>query len=87
MWGAGAKGVMFLNLVPGAESIREVVDMNPRKQGMFVAGTGQMIVAPEVLSDDSPDAVIVLNSAYRAEIAARLQAMGLAEAEIVTTAF
>jgi hypothetical protein len=87
LWGAGAKGVMFLNLVPGAESIREVVDMNPRKQGMFVAGTGQMIVAPEALSDDSPDVVIVLNSAYSSEIAARLKAMGLAEAEIVTRAF
>ncbi len=48
-WGAGAKGVSFLNLVPGASQIPIVVDSNPRKQGMYVPGTGQLIVAPEEL--------------------------------------
>jgi SAM-dependent methyltransferase len=84
LWGAGSKGVTFLNLVPGAGSIRAVVDLNPRKQGMFVAGTGQRIVPPEALPDYSPDIVIVLNPAYRSEISAKLRAIGLPAAEIVT---
>ena len=84
-WGAGSKGVTFLNLVPGARSIRPVVDLNPRKQGMFVAGTGQLIVSPEALADYSPEIVIVLNPAYRSEITARLMAIGLPAAKIVTS--
>jgi SAM-dependent methyltransferase len=84
-WGAGSKGVTFLNLVPGARSIRPVVDLNPRKQGMFVAGTGQLIVSPESLADYSPEIVIVLNPAYRSEITARLMAIGLPAAKIVTS--
>lgn len=85
IWGAGSKGVMFLNLIPGARSIAAVVDVNPRKQGMFVAGTGQQIISPEALAGFSPDLVIVLNPAYRSEIAARLMAIGVPAAEVVTS--
>ena len=54
-WGAGAKGVSFLNLVPGAEKIPAVVDSNPRKQGMFVPGTGQQIASPGALGRLQPN--------------------------------
>lgn len=84
IWGAGAKGVMFLNLIPGASKIPVVVDLNPRKHGMFVAGTGQEIISPEALAGYRPDVVIVLNPAYRSEIAARLVGIGVPAAEVVT---
>src|SRR5262249_45614911 len=51
VWGAGAKGVTFCNLLdPTCERLRCVVDVNPAKQGRFVAGTGHPIISPDELS-------------------------------------
>ncbi len=77
IWGAGAKAVSFLNLVGAGDAIEWVVDVNPGKQGSFVAGTGQAIVAPDRLVEISPDVVVVMNPIYRAEIEAELDRMGL----------
>lgn len=84
-WGAGAKGVTFLNVVPGAERIGDVVDLNVRKQGMYVPGTGQCIAAPISLKLSRPTRVICLNPGYSSEIASMLRSMGV-ESEIVTDA-
>jgi SAM-dependent methyltransferase len=67
-WGAGSKGVTFLNLLKIKDSIQYVVDLNPRKQGMYVAGTGQKIVPPEFLREYQPDVVFVMNHIYENEI-------------------
>jgi SAM-dependent methyltransferase len=77
LWGGGAKGTTFLNLVDGAEHVGAVVDLNPRKQGTFVPGTGHPIVAPEALVGRAPARVIVMNPLYRDEIAARLAELEL----------
>jgi SAM-dependent methyltransferase len=82
LWGAGAKGTMFLNLVPGGDAIRHVVDVNPRKQGKYVPGTGQRIVAPEELRAVDLGAVVVMNPIYRDEIAATLAELEL-DAELI----
>lgn len=68
VWGAGSKGVTFLNVLGVGEEIRYVVDVNPRKHGRHVAGTGQQIVAPGFLRGYRPDAAIVMNRIYAAEI-------------------
>ena len=71
LWGAGSKGVSFLNFL-GLEAplpVGLIVDQNPRKQGGFVGGTGQLIVAPDALPDAQPDTVVIMNSVYRGEIA------------------
>jgi hypothetical protein len=68
VWGAGSKGVTFLNIVPGASIVRHVVDVNPRKHGKFIAGTGQLIVPPQFLSDYQPHVIIVMNGIYHDEI-------------------
>jgi SAM-dependent methyltransferase len=74
IWGAGAKGATFSNLVdPDARLIDCVVDLNPAKQGKFIPGTGHPIVAPEALGPRHVSAVLVMNPNYRAEIAALLQ--------------
>lgn len=77
LWGAGSKGVNFLNVFRREEAIEFVVDLNPFKQGMFIPGTGQKIVAPEFLPRYRPDVVVVMNSIYQKEIAARLKTLGL----------
>ena len=51
LWGAGSKGVTFLNVVGRDARITAVVDINPKKIGHFAAGTGHPIVAPEALTD------------------------------------
>jgi len=68
VWGAGSKGVTFLNAMATGDEIVAVVDINPRKQGKFVPGTGQQIVPPSALVEIRPDFVIIMNANYRDEI-------------------
>ena len=77
IWGAGSKGVTFLNTVASDGVVDRAVDINPRKLGMHVAGSGQPIVAPEALADDPPDAVLIMNPNYRGEIEASLADLGV----------
>ena len=82
LWGAGSKGISFLNLVPAAAEIARVVDVNPRKRGLYVPGTAHRISAPEDVAGAELDVVVVLNPLYEAEIRQRLAGLGV-EAETV----
>jgi SAM-dependent methyltransferase len=77
MWGAGAKGTMFLNTLRPRQ-IDYVVDVNPRKQDKYIAGTAQRIVSPAFLKQHKPDIIIYQNSNYREEIARQAQSIGCA---------
>ena len=77
VWGGGSKGVTFLNVLQPGETVGCMVDINPRKQGMFVSGTGQAVVGPEYLKTYKPDVVIIMNPVYREEIAAQLAGLGV----------
>jgi hypothetical protein len=59
------------------DAITYVVDINPRKHGHFVTGTGQQIVPPEFLQEYQPDVVIVMNPIYKDEIKKTLGQFGL----------
>jgi SAM-dependent methyltransferase len=76
VWGGGSKGVTFLNIFD-AKQVAYMVDINPRKHGKYVAGTGHQIVPPEFLAEYKPDAVIVMNAVYEAEISTRLDQLGV----------
>ena len=78
LWGGGAKGVSFLNMLGVGSEIDYVVDINPGKQGRYIAGTGQQITSPQFLKKYVPHTVIVLNPAYRNEIQDMLDNLGLA---------
>ena len=75
MWGAGSKGVTFLNMLKVHDEIEYVIDMNPRKQSRYVPGTGQRIVSPEELRHAQPDLIIVMNAIYRNEIRQMMSSM------------
>ena len=77
VWGSGSKGVAFLTTLGIKESVEYVVDINPHRQGTYMAGTGQAIVAPEFLKKYQPDAVIIMNAIYKTEIEEDLKTMGL----------
>jgi SAM-dependent methyltransferase len=76
IWGAGSKGVTFLNTLKTQDQIQYAVDINPRKQGKYIPGTGQKIVSPEFLRDYQPDIVIVMNPIYKDEIHQLAQKLG-----------
>lgn len=69
IWGAGAKGVTFLNLLDPQRAIVDfVVDINPRKHHLFVPCTAHPIVAPSGLFGSGVTDVIVMNGNYVGEI-------------------
>jgi SAM-dependent methyltransferase len=76
IWGAGSKGVAYLNglLLP---EIEYAVDINPYKHGMFMAGTAQQIVAPEFLAVYQPELVVAMNPIYVDDIRADLDRLGV----------
>lgn len=77
VWGAGSKGTSFLTMVPGAEHVTTVVDVNPAKAGRHVPGSGHRISAPDELVGHDVAHVVVMNPIYRDEIAAQLDALGV----------
>ena len=78
VWGAGAKGVTFVNLVdPGRQWLDCVVDLNPNKQGHFVAGTGHAIVGYRELAPRGVAAAILMNPNYRGENRRLLEEAGI----------
>lgn len=72
LWGAGARAVTWLNVVPGAKDIAVVIDANPHKWGRYVPGTGQKVVAPDDPVVRDVETVVVMNPVYQEEITARL---------------
>jgi SAM-dependent methyltransferase len=77
LWGAGAKGAMFLNAFNHASTLEYVVDVNPHKWGLYVPGTGQKVVSPEFLKTYKPDVLLIANPNYRDEISRQLSTLGV----------
>lgn len=77
LWGAGARGVSFLNILGAGEEVECVVDINPRKHGLFMAGTGHPIVSPDALPSRGLDTVVLTNPIYEHEIRRSLKSIGL----------
>ena len=84
IWGAGSKGVAFLTTLAGGDEVAYAVDINPYKQGKFLAGTGHEVLAPDALPASPPDLVVAMNDVYVGEIRARLDALGLADTELIS---
>jgi SAM-dependent methyltransferase len=79
VWGAGTKGVTFLNTFPEhADLVSCVVDRNPRKRGCFIPVSAHPIVAPDDLRSEPPDVVVVMNPLYVREVTEELARMGVA---------
>ncbi|MFL8675406.1 class I SAM-dependent methyltransferase [Clostridioides sp. GD02404] len=69
IWGAGAKGVTFLNNIdPQHKFIDCVIDINENKQHKFIPGTGHEIVSFKDICMRKIDKIIVMNWNYEDEI-------------------
>ena len=78
LWGAAAKGATFASLVdPDCTCVDCLVDVNPAKQGKFLAGTGHPIVGPDELKPRRIRTVLILNPNYRSEIERTIADAGL----------
>lgn len=78
IWGAGAKGSTFLNLMDrNRKKISYVVDINPLKQNRFIAGTGHPVYSPERLHAEEPGTIIIMNENYKEEIVKMINNPGI----------
>lgn len=77
LWGSGSKAVSFLTTLRVFEEIEYVVDINPYRQGCYMAGTGQRIISPKILAQYRPDLIILMNPVYEAEIRRDISRMDL----------
>jgi hypothetical protein len=81
VWGGGAKGTAFLNVLH-PRNIEFIVDVNPIKQAKYIPVTGQEIVPPEFLREYQPGVIVVMNPNYREEIQKHVAELGI-KAELV----
>lgn len=69
LWGAGAKGATLACLVdPDTTLVDCLVDINPRKQGTYLAMTAHPIVSPHDAVQRGVRTVLLLNPNYRGEV-------------------
>ncbi len=83
IWGAGAKGVTLANLLDAEARLFDcIIDINPNKQGCFIAGSGHQILSPRAAAARGVEAALLTNPNYRAEIEAMAPAMTLLEPDL-----
>ena len=71
IWGGASKGVVFaIHMRRHGAPVEGMVDINPAKQGKFVAVTGMRVESPEEMLDRLPNGIdiIVMNPNYLKEI-------------------
>lgn len=79
IWGAGAKGVTLANLLdPVGDRFDCVIDINPKKQGGFIAGSGHPIVGLSEALNRGVGVAVLTNPNYRLEIEAMVGQAGAA---------
>jgi len=75
LWGSGAKGVMYANMIDtNSEFISGIVDVNPDKQGGFIPGSGHKVISPDHLPQTG--SVIIMNENYTEEIKKQISSHG-----------
>lgn len=72
LWGAAAKGVMCCNLLKEF-GIVGCVDQNHNKQGKYIPGTGEKVIAPSDMLNLPAKIVLVENDVYLDEIRTEVQ--------------
>lgn len=82
VWGAGSKGVAFLNAIAATDTgsgalaaIDAVIDVNERKRHRHVPGVGTVVQTPGDVADRI-DTVLVMNPIYLDEIRATGETLG-----------
>lgn len=78
LWGAGAKGVTFANMIdPDRKWIDCIIDLNPNKQGKYIPGAAHSIVKYHDIADRGITTAILMNPNYYQENLVLLKASNL----------
>ena len=78
IWGAGAKGVTMANMIdPDRARIACLIDINPRKQDMYVPLTGHRVLGIAEAVEAGVAAALIMNPNYTSEMAAMVGAAGI----------
>jgi SAM-dependent methyltransferase len=77
IWGAGMRGINFLNRFGDERVFPKIVDINSNRQGSYLPGSGYLIDEPEILKAFQPKRVLLSNPTYENEIRAQLRHMGV----------
>ncbi len=77
IWGSGSKGVAFLTALGADNAISYAVDINPHRQGKYMAGSGHRIISPAELAEKGVDLVIAMNGIYKPEIQRSMDELGI----------
>lgn len=71
VWGGASKGVIFsIQMMKAGVEVSAVVDINPAKQGKYLAVSGLRVISPEEIMERVQDGtnIIVMNPNYLEEI-------------------
>ncbi len=77
LWGGGSKAVAFLTTLGVREEVIGALDINPYKDGSFLAATGTPVYAPQHLPTLQPDIILLMNPIYQQEVSEQLAQFGL----------
>lgn len=77
LWGAGARGVAFLNAVDPESRLGAVVDLNPAKWHRHLPLAGHEVIPPDELPNARVGVVVLTNPNYEAEVTAHLGTLGV----------
>jgi len=77
VWGAGMRGLNFLNAFGNKKVIPAIVDINPNRQGKYLPGSGYRIDSIDLLKSINPDKILISNPTYEKEIKMQAATMGL----------
>ena len=78
IWGAGMRGINFLNQFGHESVFPKIVDINKNRQGSYLPGSGFLIDSPDILRALQPKRILLSNPAYKREIRSQLEDMGVA---------
>jgi|RhiMetdeSRZDD1v2_1073273.scaffolds.fasta_scaffold09990_5 methyltransferase family protein/C-methyltransferase-like protein len=77
LWGSGARAVSFLSALDPGPEVPYLVDINPKRQGLFMPRTAQPVAAPEALLSDPVDSILITNPAFVSEIRSQAAELGV----------
>jgi len=73
VWGGGTKGASFVQLIdPDGTLIHAVIDINPRKQGRYLPGSGHRVLDWRQAVAEGVATAVVMNPNYLPEIRAMI---------------
>ena len=68
-WGTAGTGAALLNMCDfDNKTISHVIDSDERKQGLYIPGTGQLVVHPEFFVGTPPDMILILSQFHKKDI-------------------